>query len=252
MDIPIVTVVTDLAKPHLGWYHPRVDRCLVPCEPAYRRALAAGVAQEKLRIVGHPAHPKFALYKTGKKEARRAIGWDADVPTVLLLGGGDGMGKIGEIARAIDASRSNVHLAVVCGRNKALEERLKSARWHGPTSIYGFVNNMEVMMRASDLLITKAGPGTIAEAAIMGIPLILYGAIPLQETPNARYVVENGAGLYIKRPQHIAQLVKRVFKPNDDTLLRLSIGVNRIAHPDASFNIADEISNVAVHTRVSI
>ncbi len=252
VDIPIVTVVTDLAKPHLGWYHPRVDRCLVPCEPAYRRALAAGVAQEKLRIVGHPAHPKFALYKTGKKEARRAIGWDADVPTVLLLGGGDGMGKIGEIARAIDASRSNVHLAVVCGRNKALEERLKSARWHGPTSIYGFVNNMEVMMRASDLLITKAGPGTIAEAAIMGIPLILYGAIPLQETPNARYVVENGAGLYIKRPQHIAQLVKRVFKPNDDTLLRLSIGVNRIAHPDASFNIADEISNVAVHTRVSI
>ncbi len=245
VSIPIVTVVTDLAKPHLGWYHPRVDRCLVPCVPAYRRGLAAGVPRERLRLAGHPAHPKFAMYKASKEEARRNLGWDEEEPTALLLGGGEGMGRLGEIARAIDAARTGVHLAVVCGRNERLRDELTSRDWHGPTDIYGFVDDMEVVMRAADLLITKAGPGTIAEAAILGLPMIVYGAIPLQETPNARYVVENGAGLYARRPREIARLVRRMFSPGDDTLLRLGIGVQRIARPNAVFEIADEIASVA-------
>lgn len=244
VSIPIVTVVTDLAKPHRGWYHPRVDRCLVPCEPAYRRGLAVGVPRERLRIVGHPAHPKFAMCKASREEARRNLGWDEKLPAVLLLGGGEGMGGLGEIAQAIDAAQTGVHLAVVCGRNERLQEKLTSRNWHGPVDIYGFVDGMEVMMRAADLLITKAGPGTIAEAAILGLPMIIYGAIPLQETPNARYVVERGAGLYTRRPQEIARLVARMFGPEDDTLLRLGIGVRRIARPNAAFEIAGEVAMV--------
>ena len=245
VEVPIITVVTDLAKPHLGWYDPRVDRCLVPCAPAYARGLAAGVPPEKLRIVGHPAHPKFMLYTADKRTARRTLGWNEEIPTVLLLGGGDGMGEIKEIAQAIDAARPEVHLVIICGRNHALQTRLSARVWHVATDVYGFIDNMEVMMRAADLLITKAGPGTIAEAAISGIPMIIYGAIPLQETPNAHYVVKNGAGLYSRRPTEIARLVQKLLSDkNAGMLSRLAAGARRIAQPNAAFAIAEEIAQL--------
>jgi UDP-N-acetylglucosamine:LPS N-acetylglucosamine transferase len=76
--IPIITVITDLAKPHVAWYHPSVDRCLVPCKAAYNRGLKLGVPPSKLRLVGPPAHPKFALYQKSRQEARRELNWAPD------------------------------------------------------------------------------------------------------------------------------------------------------------------------------
>ncbi len=241
VSIPIITVITDLAKPHLGWYHPGVDRCLVPCEPAYHRGIAAGVPPEKLRIVGHPAHPKFALYTESKTDARQRLGWDKELPTVLLVGGGEGMGRIADTAVAIDRARLGAHLVVVCGHNEALRTRLSARQWHEPTDVYGFVGNMEVMMRAADVLITKAGPGTIAEAAISGLPMILNGAIPLQESPNIGFVVHNHAGVYAKRPERIVAVLQRWLE--DETVrVQYVAGAEKIAYPNAAFTIADEIA----------
>jgi 1,2-diacylglycerol 3-beta-galactosyltransferase len=244
LPLPVVTVITDMAKPHLGWYHPGVDRCLVPCEAAYQRGLKAGMDPAQMRITGHPAHPKFALYQAEKSDARRALGWPQGVPTALVLGGGEGMGEIEDIALAINARALALQLVIICGRNDELRGRLQAVTWNQHTHVLGFVDNIEVMMRAADVLITKAGPGTIAEAAISGLPMILSGAIPFQESPNIDFVVEHGAGVHAPSPEEIAATLRAWLASGDGTLRRLAAGTRQIAYPNASFDIADEIAIV--------
>ncbi len=242
LSIPIITVITDLAKPHVAWYHPGVDRCLVPCEAAFKRGLKLGVPARKMRLVGHPAHPKFALYQGSQRDARRQVNWAPDVPAILLLGGGEGMGIMDEIALAINARALDAQLAIICGRNETLRQEMQAVSWNQQTYIYGFVNNIEIMMRAADVLITKAGPGTIAEAAISGLPMILSGAIPFQESPNVDYVVNHHAGVYEPTPEGIAAILEEWLSPGNGTLRQLAQNVRKIAYPNATFDIADEIA----------
>ncbi len=242
VSVPIVTVITDMAKPHVAWYHPGVDRCLVPCDAAYSRGLKLGVPPHKMRLVGHPAHPKFALYTADKGEARKTLHWAPDAPATMMLGGGEGMGTIDEIAEAINARALDAQLAIVCGRNDKLRRQLQSMTWNQPTFIYGFVDNIEVMMRAADVLITKAGPGTIAEAAISGVPMILSDAIPYQESPNVDFVVSHNAGTFEPSPTGIADLLQKWYSPGDTTLQTLAENLKQIAYPNATFDIAQEIA----------
>ena len=83
------------------------------------------------------------------------------------------MGPLAKTAQAIDASGLDVGLVIVCGRNQRLKATLESCKWENPTLIYGFTRDMPDFMRASDFIVTKAGPGTIAEALNAQLPIIL-------------------------------------------------------------------------------
>ncbi|HEX2620938.1 MAG TPA: hypothetical protein VHL11_12345, partial [Phototrophicaceae bacterium] len=98
---PFVTVVTDLVSTPIYWYDPRVDRCLVPTQAAYDRGVNYGMKPEKMRVTGLPVHPNFNRALSEKNAARTELGWDANLPTVLMIAGGDGMGPLYETARAI-------------------------------------------------------------------------------------------------------------------------------------------------------
>jgi 1,2-diacylglycerol 3-beta-galactosyltransferase len=113
---------------------------------------------------------------------RSHLGIDDDLPSVLVVGGGDGMGGIVEIAKALggklgrSSSSPSYQLIVVCGNNAAAQSELSNQKWGPGVKVFvkGFVNNMDEWMRASDTLVTKAGPGTIAEASICGLPCMLF------------------------------------------------------------------------------
>jgi 1,2-diacylglycerol 3-beta-galactosyltransferase len=192
-------------------------------------------------LTGAPVHPKFTRVTITKHEAKQMLGWDETLPTVLLIGGGDGMGPLVETAMAIDQQQVQCQLVVIAGRNEAMKARLDAIEWRGKTKIYGFVNNMEVVMTAADALVTKAGPGTITEAATIGLPLILSGAIRFQESPNTEYVVQQGAGMYAPGPERVAATVAELFNGNHHKLKTLARGVRKLANPDAIWQIADEI-----------
>jgi len=241
LKIPFITVITDLAKPHVAWYHPSVDRCLVPCEDAFSRGIKLGMPPHKMRVVGHPAHPKFARYTGSKEEARRALNWDTNLPAILFLGGGEGMGMMDKIATAINNQALDAQLTIVCGRNDELRQQLQAKHWNQLTHIYGFVDNIEVMMKAANILITKAGPGTIAEAAISGLPMILSDAIPYQESPNVDFVVAHNAGIYEPKPNGIAAQLAEWLTPGNTTLSMMADNALQIAYPNATFDIAREI-----------
>jgi 1,2-diacylglycerol 3-beta-galactosyltransferase len=242
IDRPFITVITDYAWPTVLWYDKQVDRCLAPTEPAYRRGLSLGMRPEQMVLTGAPVHPKYTRVHVTKHEAREQLGWTQTDPVVLLVGGGDGMGPLVATARAVDARRAAFQQVVVAGRNQAMKAALDATQWQHPTRVYGFVDNLQVFMRAADLMITKAGPATITEAALIGTPMVISGAIKFQESPNVDYVVAHGAGVYAPGPQRVAGAVERLLSNGNHTLQELAQGVKKLAQPDAIWNIADEIA----------
>jgi 1,2-diacylglycerol 3-beta-galactosyltransferase len=251
ITIPFVTVLTDLATFHPLWFDPRVTRCFVPNEQAYRQALAGGLKPAQLRQFGLPIHPVFSREPRPREELRRELGLPADLPLVLLTSGGEGMGPVAEIAQAV-ASRLAAggqaapagQLAVICGRNQKLQAGLQARSWPIPTVIRGFVNNMADWMAASDLIITKAGPGTIAEALARGLPILLSGYVPGQEAGNVSYVVDNQVGAYSPDPQEIAAIAGRWLGPEREALAGMARRARQLSRPRAVYDIVDEIAGM--------
>lgn len=238
---PFVTVVTDLVSTHLFWYDRRVEKCMVPTQAAYDRGRSYGLKEEQLLLTGLPVHPNFMERLTDAAQARRELGWETALPTILMVAGGDGMGPLFETARAINDLHLNCQLAIVAGRNKSLKQKLDAQTWNQPTQIYPFVTNMPQMMAASDILVTKAGPATISEAAIAGLPMILNDAIPGQEEGNVQHVIAHNAGVYAPKPGRVAEAVKSWLAEGRDGLHQRSRNARRIAYPDAVWRIADEV-----------
>ncbi|MEK7324294.1 MAG: glycosyltransferase, partial [Chloroflexota bacterium] len=207
---PFITVVTDLVSAHAFWFYPKVDEIIVPTEGAYQRALRHKVPPEKVKIIGLPVSQKFAVPSGDKGDLRQTLGWRPDLITVLLVGGGEGMGPLYEIATGIADSGLPLQLAVVAGRNDALRVRLNSLQWKIPAHIYGFASNMPDLMRAADLIVTKAGPSSVVEAINAGLPIVLSGALPGQEEGNVRFVVDNGAGRWAPGPDQVVAAVREL------------------------------------------
>lgn len=194
--LPFITVVTDMVTTHAAWYATRATHIVVPTEEAFRRGLKAGVRPENMTVVGMPVADRFCQPQGERADIRERLGWPVDRPVVLLVGGGEGMGPLEEMTAAIDRSGLDLALAVICGRNQSLKGRLERRRWRLPARVYGFVTEMPAFMHAADVLVTKAGPGTICEAFIAGLPMILYSKMPGQEDGNVTFVRNTGAGVW--------------------------------------------------------
>jgi 1,2-diacylglycerol 3-beta-galactosyltransferase len=188
--IPFVTVVTDLASAHVTWFDKRVDAYFVPSDEVRRLAIRAGISSDKIIMRGLPVRPAFWSESTKPKLlSRRDLGLPLADKIVLLMGGGDGFGGLSQIASAAMKALSKIpkssQLIVVCGHNKRALRSLKQKLAPPSDSsvhvkVHGFLNNIDNYMAASDCLITKAGPGTIAEAMIRGLPVILSSYLPGQ------------------------------------------------------------------------
>jgi len=238
---PFITVVTDLVSAHAFWFYPKVDKIIVPTEGAYQRALRYHVPPYKLKIVGLPISQKFCAPAGDKNELREALGWQKDLTTVLVVGGGEGMGPLGDIARGIASSGLPIQMVVVCGRNEVLCEQLSKTQWPIPTQVYGFVTNMPDLMRAANLIVTKAGPSSVVEAINAGLPIILSSALPGQEEGNVRYVVDNRAGSWAPGPQKVVAAVKQMIEGGAVNLKEAAANASRLARPNAALDIADEL-----------
>lgn len=193
-----------------------------------------------------------------KRATRRALGLHPDVPTVLVVGGGDGIGGLAAIVPALtaalgasaaaaawDGAAPVAQVVVVCGKNEAVRRRVAAAPPVPRVSltVTGFVTNMADWMGAADCLVTKAGPGTIAEALICGLPMVLSAYLPGQEAPNVPYVVKGGVGVYRRRPREIAAVVAGWFA-DPPKLERMSARARALGRADASRDIAQSIGEM--------
>ena len=172
----LMTVITDLVDFHRGWTFSQADR---------------------VKLLGLPVDLRFRPPAPGEKQAlRRRFGLDQHRFTILVMGGAAGVGHLASQVRALAMDRQPWQLVVVCGRNEKLRRRLNELEAQTPMLILGFVDYMPELMRACDLVVTKAGPGAIAEALATGVPLVITGFLPGQESPNVDFVVESGIGAF--------------------------------------------------------
>ncbi|KAL5985666.1 putative monogalactosyldiacylglycerol synthase 3, chloroplastic [Asimina triloba] len=255
--VVFVTVITDLNTCHPTWFDTRVNRCYCPSTEVAKRAFLEGIEPSQIRVFGLPVRPSFCRAILVKDELREELEMDPQLPAVLLMGGGEGMGPVQKTALALGEvlfdetlGKAIGQVVIICGRNKILASTLESIEWKVPVKIKGFQTQMEKWMGACDCIITKAGPGTIAEALIRGLPIILNDFIPGQsrkivEVGNVPYVVENGAGVFSKSPNETANLVAQWFGPKVDELKRMSENALKLAQPEAVFNIVKDIDELA-------
>jgi 1,2-diacylglycerol 3-beta-galactosyltransferase len=237
---PFMVVVTDLVSAHALWYNASVDTYVVATSEARAKALEMGLPESRVTVLGLPVAERFTRPAADPAAARQRLGWPTDRPMVLVVGGSEGMGPIFETVCAIARQPGEFGLAVVAGRNRRLKEKLEAVTWQVPAFIYGFVHEMPELMQAADLLVTKAGPGTITEALNAGLPMVLYSRLPGQEEGNVDYVVDKGVGVWAPGPEPAAAAVGRwLNRPQD--IEKASAVCREIARPAAARHIAELI-----------
>jgi 1,2-diacylglycerol 3-beta-galactosyltransferase len=235
--IPLITVVTDMVSVHAFWFDPRADLIIVPTNAARQHGLKYGIPPEKIVTAGQPVAESFRHSRESKTALRKRLQWSCEIPVILLVGGGEGMGPLEKIAHAIDQAELPAELAVVTGRNKVLLTKMQQREWKINTHLYGFAKEMPDLMAAADILVTKAGPGTISEAFITGLPLVLYSRLPGQEDGNVRYVLDHQAGVWAPSEEEVLETL-HTWLENPEALSRASAASRKLGKPEATRQIA--------------
>lgn len=244
---PVITVVTDLVTVHAWWFHPAIDFTIVPTEAARQRGIRNHIHPTRIKTIGLPVAEKFAHPRGPTAALRDQLGWQQDTITILLLGGGEGMGPLRDITTGLAAAGLPLQLAVVCGRNETLRAELAAHDWPVPVHVYGFMANMPDLMQAADLVVTKAGPSSVIEALNSGLPIVLSGAIPGQEDGNVSYVVDEGVGLWAPGPDKVVAAVQTLLADSPARLAQMTARARRLARPNAARQIAREIARFFMH-----
>ena len=233
----LVVVATDMVSGHATNYAPEADYCLVPTEHTRQEAIRFGVPSERTFVVGQPVGPDLRRRMENAEKARVALGLDHHAAMVLLIGGGDGMGKLLPTARAIALSGLPLQLVVVCGRNETVKEELDHLKARVPMKTLGFVHNVPELMGAADILVTKAGAATVGEAFIARLPMLIYDMVPGQEEANVSYVVSEGAGAWCPTPHAVVEKLAELLQ-NPKQIQQMRQASLRLAHPDSALDIA--------------
>jgi len=241
---PFVSVVVDGGLPPVSWFTKRAALCCVPDEAIRHMAIDAGMSPARVVVTGLPIRRAFVeVRELDETEARQALGLDPDLPLVLIMGGGAGMGRVGAMTSAVaarlEAGGVRAQIAVIAGSNERLRRRLTKTDWPVPVTVLGFTRDVALWMAAADVLLTKAGSGAIAEAACVGVTTLLTGFVPGQEEGNVAWARESGAAVFEPRPKRAAALVERWLGPDRSELLELAARMRAVGRPEASRSIAD-------------
>lgn len=316
--IPLFTVVTDFGSGHCTWFHKDAEKVFVASDRIRKLAKRRGsVPDSKLIQTGLPIRYDFARIndemgdrntpegKLYQRQLRERLNINPDMKTVLVMGGGEGVGSLAKIVDSLYAEFTgrgiDCNICVICGRNEKLKQDLETRDWDAVVDAskrllkrryvaflrpfvpvkrvrksllraarkakernldkergeskrkgnvkvigLGFITNMAEYMAASDVLLTKAGPGSIAEAAAVGLPCMLTSFLPGQEAGNVNVVLDGGFGDYCESPADIAEEV--AFWLCDDSMLQnMSESAYQVGAPHASEEIVANIAESTLH-----
>jgi 1,2-diacylglycerol 3-beta-galactosyltransferase len=242
-----VTVITDLADfPPRFWIEPITEQTVVAgSERAALQARELGkTATNLFQASGMILHPEFyAEQKDTPLAIRKDLGLDPALPTAIVLFGGYGSNVIFDIVEQINRAGLPLQMILVCGRNEKLAERLRVAKWNLPLHIVGFTREVNRLMHAADFLIGKPGPGSIAEAMISGLPVLVEcnsSTLP-QEHYNTQWVIEKQVGVVIRSFANVVPAVRSLMEPGRLSELRRNV---KAQNNRAVFEIPEFLSSL--------
>lgn len=241
---PVVTVLTDLVDVHAGWASVDSDLCLAPTTIAANSLCEKGVSPEKVLTLGLPIGPRFGAVEEEVEEIRASLGVHPQKFTVLVVGGSEGAGGMFRVVEAIAKSGLDAQLLVVCGRNEALRRRLEQSRLVASGRVFGFVGDMPELMHAADVVATKAGSLSIAEALAARRPVLIFKALPGQEQGNVGLVRQTGVGFVANGADEVVKSLRRL-AVNSELRSQLAARSAVVRKPEAALEVARAIARLA-------
>ncbi|MBI4012622.1 MAG: hypothetical protein HY359_09960 [Candidatus Rokubacteria bacterium] len=242
--VPHAVVLTDFVA-HPQWIYPDVDRYFVPTESVGEMLVGRGVPREHVVASGIPIDPGFQT-PPDRTRLRAEMGLVRDVPAVLVMGGMQGrLGGIPEVCATLAGLGEAFQAVVVCGDHAVLAEGLR-ARFAGDPRfrVLGRVDEMHRVMGAVDLVVTKAGASTCAEALALERPLVFYRSLPGQERANEACVQAAGAGL--RAPDRAAlEVVLGALLAEPRCRAAMAEAARRVRRPEAARTVAKELLALA-------
>jgi 1,2-diacylglycerol 3-beta-galactosyltransferase len=243
--IPLFVVATDLADLQKLWFKGNPDRLFLGSDKARQEALEAGLSPERLVVSGIPVDPRFALETRSKEALRRFLGWEADKTTLIAVGSRRVKGLY-ENLLAVDLGQADVQLVMVAGGDDDLYQEFLQTRWRLPAHVYNYVENLPEMLRAADVLVSKAGGLILSEALACGLPVLLSDVIPGQEEGNAQILCDEKAGVWARSPQEMRLVLESWLAEDGKVLKEFAANARRLGKPRAALDIAEALWQAAV------
>jgi processive 1,2-diacylglycerol beta-glucosyltransferase len=192
LDCKVWVQVTDFDL-HQMWLHPGITGYFVANEELAFRLHRQGVPYKDIVVSGIPVMPVFNT-RPDRPEAAARLALNPARPTVLLMGGGAGIGMDPVWITELLKTQPQLQVIVMTGKNAALRQVLASVEREYPDRLraIGFTEDVASLMMAADLAITKPGGLSTSECLVCGLPMLLVNPIPGQEERNAAFLMQEG------------------------------------------------------------
>lgn len=247
---PIFATITDFTT-HSFWIFPEVDYYLVGSETLVTQCKEFGVKPGSLHVTGIPIDMAFNV-SYNKCKLREQLGLDPDLATILLMGGGLGMGSMSSALKTLGSDQGHCQLIVVAGTNNDLREKLVRIA-NGlacGVKIFGFVDNIHQLMGASDLMVGKAGGLTCAEAMAMGLPIFIVDPLPGQEERNTEFMAAIGAGVRVEERDLVRVVQAYLAEPNK--LGKMALAAAKLGKPNAALDAVNIMAEAVEDAKANL
>lgn len=237
LKLALFAVLTDYA-PHSYWINQGVDYYIVPDGEMKNRFIMKGVSPDAIKVYGIPIRSRFAQ-QLDKAPIAARWGLNLEVPVLLIMGGGQGMGPIRQIVESLLAISMPLQLIVLAGTNKKLHQWLGQVRVTKDKKLLSldYTGSVDELMEVSTLIITKPGGLTTSESLAKGLPMVIVDPLPGQEMRNTDFLLEKGIGIRIDQTHDISEEVEVLLK-SSERLSAMRKAAYENAKPHAALDIA--------------
>lgn len=240
LDVPLHVVITDFTA-HPLWAYPHVDRYFVASEQVATELASHGVPRERIEVTGIPVDPRFAV-SHDRAQLREQFGFATDQPLVLVMGGGGGVGPMSDLAEQLVTLPGAPQVLVLCGTNARLRRQVErvAPSYFGRLRAMGYTTKVDLLLEAADLVVSKAGGLTCAEALVKHTPLVVFRPTPGHEVANAHFLESGGAAVHADSLDTVAATVSR-WLHDPAALQRARESAARMAQPAAAQRVAERV-----------
>ena len=234
---PQITVTTDF-ETHRLWVQEPTERYYTATELGKAYLARCGAPLERISVAGIPVRLDFEQ-PLNRAAARKSLGLQPDRPVVLLLSSAGGVTPAETLLRELIEMPADAQIVAIAGHYAKLRKRLQAqvSMANRPVFLIGFSDRMHEWMRAADIVVSKPGGLTVAEALVCGVPLVVVNPIPGQETRNSDYLLEHGAALKVNNARLLGYRVSQLLKaPRRLAAMRKATAA--LAKPGAAATIA--------------
>jgi processive 1,2-diacylglycerol beta-glucosyltransferase len=234
---------------HRYWAHEKVDLYIAPNSETKGTLVSQGVPPVRVEADGIPVGDRFTA-PVDKAAVVAKHGLRPELPKVLVMGGSLGLGPMKSVIRKLDKLPQPFDIVAVTGKNEELKDRLsrKGRKLRHHTTIFGFVENVNELMGIAEMVVTKPGGITTAEALIKQLPMIIINPIPGQEAKNTEYLLSQNVAVEAEDANDVMLYVDEFFR-NPEKLHRMRDAAKLLGRPQAAMDAAESILTTIANKR---